>query len=168
MSSKEKTEVRCQMSKDERQKAGRLKVETWGFLFFLLLVGSCHSGTKKAEPASNSDQSGVAEFAFSEEMHNFGSLKAGEVVSYTFVFRNIGTKTLTIDKVDSGCGCTKVNIPDKSIEPGMEGQIEVIYDSSGEVGNQLKTITLFSNTGEKAKQLFIKAQVTNDLIELYS
>ena len=134
----------------------------------VLLIAACHSGVKKAEPANKSDESGVAEFAFSEEMHNFGSLKAGEVVSFTFVFRNIGTKTLTIDKVDSGCACTKVIIPEKSVEPGMEGRIEVIYDSSGETGNQLKTITLFSNTEEKEKQLFIKAQVTNELIELYS
>lgn len=134
----------------------------------VLLIAACHSGAKKTEPANKSDESGVAEFAFSEEMHNFGSLKAGEVVSFTFVFRNIGTKTLIIDKVDSGCGCMKVTIPEKSVEPGMEGRIEVIYDSSGEVGNQLKIITLYSNEEKPERQLFIKAQVSNEIIELNS
>lgn len=139
--------------------------------FFMLMVliwlfSACHSGTQKTKPADQSDESGIAEFAFSEEIHNFGSLKAGEIVSFTFIYRNIGNKILTINKVDSGCGCIKVNIPEESVEPGMEGRIEVIYDSSGDVGNQLKTITLFSNA--KEKQLFIKAQVTNELIELYS
>jgi hypothetical protein len=137
-------------------------------VFCLLLISSCNSGTKKTAPSNEVNESGTAKFVFSEEMHNFGSLKAGEVVSFTFVFRNEGTKTLTITSIDSGCGCTEVKIPNKSIEPGQEGQIEVIYNSAGEVGKQLKTITLFSNAEQPTKQLFIKANVTNGLIELYS
>ncbi|MFA5327049.1 MAG: DUF1573 domain-containing protein [Prolixibacteraceae bacterium] len=132
------------------------------------LIFSCHSGTKKAEPAKSSRESGTAKFVFSEEMHNFGSLKAGEVVSFTFVFRNEGTKTLTITDVDSGCGCTEVNIPEKNVAPGQEGRIEVIYNSAGEVGKQLKTIVLFSNAETAEKRVFIKANVTNEAIEIYS
>lgn len=136
--------------------------------FCLFLIGSCNSGTKKAAPANKTNETGVAKFAFSEEMHNFGALKAGEVVSFTFVFKNEGTKTLIITEVDSGCGCTEVKISNKTIAPGQEGQIEVIYNSAGEVGRQLKTITLFSNADQPKKQLFIKANVTNELIEIYS
>jgi hypothetical protein len=129
---------------------------------------ACNSATKKTSPAEKSDESGVAKFVFSEEIHNFGSLKAGEIVSFTFIFRNEGTKTLTITEVDSGCGCTEVIIPEKNISPGQEGRIEVIYNSAGEVGNQLKTITITSNAEQTKKQLFIKAKVTNELIEIYS
>jgi hypothetical protein len=136
--------------------------------FCLILISSCSSGTKKQVPANQDNETGVAKFVFLEEIHNFGSLKAGEIVSFTFVFRNEGTKTLTITNVDSGCGCTEVKIPNKEIGPGKEGQIEVIYNSAGEVGKQLKTITLFSNAEQKQKQLFIKANVTNELIEIYS
>jgi len=135
---------------------------------FSLLLASCHSGTQKATPTNKSDESGVAKFVFSEEIHNFGSLKAGEVVSFTYVFRNEGTKTLTITGVDSGCGCTEVKIENKNIEPGKEGRIEVIYNSAGEVGRQLKTITLFSNADPAQKQLYLKANVTNEIIELNS
>jgi len=137
-------------------------------LIFGLMLGSCHSGTQKAAPANKSEESGVAKFVFSEEIHNFGSLKAGEIVSFTFIFRNEGTKTLTITGVDSGCGCTEVKIENKTIEPGQEGQIEVIYNSAGEVGRQLKTITLFSNAEPAQKQLYLKANVTNEIIELNS
>lgn len=136
--------------------------------FWLILFVACNSGTKKAAPSNPENESGVAKFVFSEEMHNFGSLKAGEVVSFTFVFRNEGTKTLVIEKVESGCKCTEVVIPDKSIDPGEEGQIEVIYNSAGEVGRQLQTITVFSNADQPEKQLFIKANITNELIEIYS
>ena len=115
-----------------------------------------------------SDESGVAKFVFSEEIHNFGSLKAGEQVAFTFIFRNEGTKTLIITDVDSGCGCTDVKIENKSIGPGQEGRIEVTYNSAGEVGRQLKTITLFSNAETPQKQIFIRANVTNEIIELNS
>jgi len=137
-------------------------------ILFGLIVGSCHPGTQKTAPNNKSDESGVAKFVFSEEIHNFGSLKAGEVVSFTFIFRNEGTKTLTITEVDSGCGCTEVKIENKNIEPGQEGKIEVIYNSAGEVGRQLKTITLFSNAEPAQKHLYLKANVTNEIIELNS
>jgi hypothetical protein len=132
-----------------------------------LLMSSCNSGAKKA-PSDQSMESGVAKFVFSEEMHNFGSLKAGEVVSFTFTFKNEGTKALTIDSIHSGCECTEVKVPDQPIEPGQEGYIEVIYNSAGEVGKQLKTVILFSNAEEAKKQLYIKAKVTNDIIEINS
>jgi len=96
------------------------------FILFVVLLGSCNSGTKKTVPVDQAKTSGTAKFVFSEEIHNFGPLKAGEIVSFTFVFRNEGTKALIISNVDSGCGCTEVKIQNKTIEPGQEGQIEVI------------------------------------------
>ena len=154
--------------KREQETGKKFGLISFTLILFGLMLSSCGSGTQKTTPAVNSEESGVAKFVFSEEIHNFGSLKAGEVVSFTFIFRNEGTKTLIITGVDSGCGCTEVNIANKSIEPGQEGRIEVIYNSSGEVGRQLKTITLFSNAETPQKQLFIKANVTNDIIELNS
>jgi len=146
----------------------RLKLIAFISILLGLLLFSCNSGTKKTVPIGKSDESGVAKFVFSEEIHNFGSLKAGEVVSFTFIFRNEGTKTLQITEVDSGCGCTEVIIPDKSVEPGEEGRIEVIYNSAGEVGKQLKTITITSNAEKAKQQLFIRANVKNEVIEIYS
>jgi len=156
------------MKTSQKSGARSQKLNRVSVILFGLLIVACNSGTKKTSPASKSDETGIAKFVFSEEIHNFGSLKAGEVVSFTFVFRNEGTKTLTITEVDSGCGCTEVIIPNKNISPGQEGRIEVIYDSAGEVGNQLKTITITSNAEQQKKQLFIKAKVTNELIEIYS
>ena len=146
----------------------KLKLAALIFCLSGLLLGSCQSGTQKTTPASKSNESGIAKFVFSEEIHNFGSLKAGEVVSFTFIVRNEGTKTLTITGIDSGCGCTEVKMDNKTIAPGEEGRIEVIYNSAGEVGRQLKTITLFSNAEPTQKQIFIRANVTNEIIELNS
>jgi hypothetical protein len=158
------------MNTSRKSEVGSLKLKRiTGFLFLLgLMVVACHSGSQKTTPSAPSAEAGTAKFVFSEEIHNFGSLKAGEIVSYTFIFRNEGNGTLTISDIDSGCGCTEVNIPVKTIGPGQEGQIEVIYNSAGEVGNQLKTITITTNAEQPKKQLYIKAKVTNELIEIYS
>lgn len=141
-------------------------------IVFLVLFGltldSCNSGTKKEAPVDQSDETGFAKFVVSEEIHNFGSLKAGEVVSFTFVFRNEGTKTLTIDRAETDCGCTETAIPEKNIAPGKEGRIEVIFNSAGEVGKVLKAITITSNAEQAQIQIFIKANVTNEFIEIYS
>jgi len=156
------------MKTGRRKKGKKGKLIRLMIVFLSLLLFSCNSGSKKTVPDNKSDESGVAKFVFSEENHNFGSLKAGEVVSYTFEFKNEGTKTLTITGIDSGCGCTEVNIPNKTIGPGQEGRIEVIYNSAGEVGRQLKTITLISNAEQAKKQLFIRSKVTNEVIEINS
>ena len=156
------------MKTGRREKGKKEELIRLMVVFLCLLLFSCNSGTKKTASDNKSDESGVAKFVFSEENHNFGSLKAGEVVSYTFEFKNEGTKTLTITGIDSGCGCTEVNIPNKTIGPGQEGRIEVIYNSAGEVGRQLKTITLISNAEQTKKQLFIRAKVTNEVIEINS
>jgi len=134
----------------------------------VVLLGSCKTGIKKEASVIQANESGIAGFEFSEEIHNFGSLKAGEVVSYTFVFRNVGTKTLVIDHAEADCACTEVKIPEKNIAPGKEGQIEVIFDSSGEVGNTLKTVIITSNAEKPETKLYIKANITNELIEIYS
>ena len=151
-------------------KVQSLKLAFAATIFILtgFLMSSCNSGSKKSVPADQTTETGVAKFVFSEEIHNFGLLKAGEIVSFTFIFKNGGTKALTITGVDSGCECTEVKIANKTIAPGQEGYIEVIYNSAGEVGKQLKTITLFSDTDEPKKMLFIKANITNELIEIYS
>ena len=154
--------------KKKKRKRKKEKLICLSLILFVLILGSCNSGTQKAAPAGKSAESGFAKLVVSEEFHNFGSLKAGEVVTYTFIFRNEGTKTLQITEVDSGCGCTEVNIPKKSIDPGQEGQIEVIYNSAGEVGKQIKRITITSNAEQAQKQIYIKANVTNDVIKIYS
>ena len=156
------------MKRSSRVQVSGIRLCLSAMVFCLILISSCNSGTKKAVPADQTTESGVAKFVFSEEIHSFGLLKTGEVVSFTFTFRNEGTKALTITSVDSGCECTEVKILNKTIEPGQEGQIEVIYNSAGEVGKQLKIITLYSNADEPKKLLYIKANITNEIIEINS
>jgi len=156
------------MNLRQKAKGRREKAKGAWCILMLVLFWSCHSETSKTGIFEKSDESGVAKFVFQEEIHNFGSLNAGEIVSFTFVFKNDGTKTLNITGIDSGCGCTEVKIESKMVAPHQEGQIEIIYNSAGEVGRQLKAITVFSNAEQPHKQLFIRANVSNEIIKINS
>jgi len=132
------------------------------------MVVSCNQTPKKPTSADQNSTSGKAKFVFSEEIHNFGTLKAGEVVAFTFTFKNEGTQPLIINSADGGCACTEIKLPEQPIEPGKEGYIEVTYNSAGEAGRQLKTIILESNAEPEQKKIYIKADVKNEIIEINS
>lgn len=134
---------------------------------FLVQV-SCNQSNKKENKENKSDNEGYAEFAFLEEIHNFGKLNSGEIVSFTFVFKNTGNKTLKISDTDAGCACNNIVVSNYNVEPGDEAYIEVIYNSAGDIGRQLKTITIISNATKPKVNLYLKADVTNDIIELNS
>jgi hypothetical protein len=134
------------------------------FIVASILV-SCanHAGSIKKEkpqinPPKNLTPSGIV---FIGEMHNFGTLKAGEIVSFSFVFMNSGTIPLAIKKIDTSCGCIRVKFDNKSIKQGEKSAIEVIFNTSGEWGNQLKMINVETSTGER-KELRISAFIENE------
>lgn len=157
------------MKNERKTSVGSRKLKYINLLAIVfLMLAACSSGEKKAQPAKKETGTGVAKFVFSEELHNFGSLTAGEIVAFTFTFKNGGTKSLTIKEIKTSCGCTEVKMPNKPIGPGEEGYLEVIYNSAGETGKQLHTITIFSDADQPKKQLYIRATVKNELIEIYS
>ncbi len=135
------------------------------FIFILLLLFSCENrGSKKSEPIQTKINK-LTEFEFSEEMHNFGSLQSGEIVIYTFEFKNIGNSNLIVNSIDSDCGCIKAEFSQKPVPPGGSGRIEIEFDSSGLWGKQFKSIEIHANT-EKPKQLAIFAEVQNEELEI--
>ena len=98
---------------------------------------------------------------FLRELHNFGTLKAGETVSFSFVFINNSTKPLSIKKVETTCGCLSVKYDKNEIPRGEKSALEVIFNTSGEWGNQLKLIQVETSSGEK-KELRINAYIENE------
>jgi hypothetical protein len=95
-------------------------------------------------------------------MHNFGTLKAGETVSFSFQFRNSGGSSFHLTKVEPTCGCLSVRYNKDSIESQSVSAIEVIFQSAGEWGNQIKTVNVETSGGE-IKTLTIGAYVENEI-----
>ncbi|MGB5264210.1 MAG: DUF1573 domain-containing protein, partial [Lutimonas sp.] len=58
------------------------------------------------------------------------------------------------------CGCTVPEYPKEPILPGNSGTILVKFNSAGKPNQQMKEITLTTNTLNGVEKVFIKAQVT--------
>ena len=133
----------------------------------LAILAGCQSGGKK--PAAQEKNSRLADFVFREEFHNFGSLQAGEIVSYGFCIRNTGTAGLKIENAETDCGCISVDYPKETIAPGDSAFVDILFNSAGEAGKVYKEIVLTTNVPSKKKaKLGIAAKVENELIKMNS
>lgn len=86
---------------------------------------------------------------FEEQLHNFGKIKQGDVVEYTFKFKNIGTEPLKILNARGSCGCTVPSYTKEPIAAGKTGEVFVRFKSAGKRGTQNKTVTLITNSVDK-------------------
>jgi hypothetical protein len=67
---------------------------------------------------------------FNVEKHDFGKLKAGVPVTYSFEIKNISDKPLVVENSWASCGCTT---PKKIVDPIMPGKtatLEVAYNAA--------------------------------------
>jgi hypothetical protein len=97
---------------------------------------------------------------FDRSEHDFGTINEGDVVETTFEFKNTGKKELIIYSAKATCGCTVPEYPKEPILPGESGTIRVKFNSSGKPNNQMKEVTLTTNTFNGVEKVLIKAQVT--------
>ena len=109
--------------------------------------------------SGKSDPDALLVLTFEKDFHDFGNLRSGEKVTYSFKFKNTGKSMLVISSVTTSCGCTVSDYPKQPIKPGDQGTVDVSFDSARRRGIQNKTITVFSNTQPPTTQLSIKAMV---------
>ncbi len=136
-------------------------------LIFIIALFSC--SVKKQNEKTESDSKIIetkqtAQIEFDAEMHDFGKIKSGEILTFSFVFKNTGETDLIICNTETDCGCVHANIPEKTVKPGEKGLVEVEFNSAGLYGKQLKTLEIQSNSKEP-KHLIIFAEVENELFE---
>lgn len=109
--------------------------------------------------SGNNSQAMLPVIEFIQVEHDFGKVIQGEVVSYSFKFKNTGNADLVIANVSASCGCTASDYPRTPVKPGEEGIIEVSFNSSGKQGFQNKELTIAANTQPSNTTLTIKAIV---------
>lgn len=100
----------------------------------------------------------IMEFETTE--HDFGTIKEGDIVEYTYAIKNTGQAPLIIQSAQPSCGCT---VPDFSKDPipvGGTGYVKAKFDSNGKQNIQNKTITVTANTWPKQTVLRFKAMIT--------
>lgn len=150
-------------------------INIFSFVFFALLF-SCQSKTTNPNVPENAIDPQVVEnpisaspggtnsrkapkFKFDFETHDFGTITEGEKVEYSFHFENVGDADLVIRAAQGSCGCTVPEFPKEPIPPGKDGLVKVTFNSEGKEGEQLKTITMISNTVPNTYIISIKANV---------
>ncbi len=128
-----------------------LKISVFITLLFMLISGAF------AQEADG------PEFEFVESKHNFGDIRQDDKVEHIFKFRNSGTKPLIISNIITTCGCTAPSWTKEPILPKDQGEIKVVFDSTGKIGKQNKVITIFSNSVNQKERITITANVIPDL-----
>ncbi|MBC6410053.1 MAG: DUF1573 domain-containing protein [Ekhidna sp.] len=101
-------------------------------------------------------------FSFAEELHDFGTIKDGDVVEHVFGFTNDGEAPLIISDAKATCGCTVPEWPKEPIPIGGSGEVKVRFNSKNKPGNQNKTVTLTANTWPTTHRIRIKANVVKE------
>ena len=94
-----------------------------------------------------------------DSVYNFGTIKEGEKVEYSFRFKNTGSKPLVVTAAHASCGCTVPEKPEKPILPGETGLIKVVFNSKGKSGHQEKNITISSNANPSFPELKLTGEV---------
>ncbi len=135
-------------------------------ILILFIYTGCQTNTTNKNKADKKE--GTAKIELHQDFHNFGNLQAGETVAFSFKIKNSGNASLFIEKVETDCGCIKVEYPEEAIAPGKSDFMEVIFNSAGETGKVYKSITIFSNAENKEIKLAVAASVKNKMINLYS
>ena len=76
---------------------------------------------------------------------DFGRVQQGDTINGTFELRNIGQSTLHLKKIFGNCNCIKVNANTNQVHAGELAQISVRFITDERIGNQEKTVTIFSD-----------------------
>ena len=118
------------------------------------------SPTPAAQTPETKPEGPLPTMEFATTDHDFGTITEGDVVEYTYAFKNAGVAPLIIQGAQGSCGCT---VPDWSKDPipvGGTGFVKAKFDSNGKPNIQNKTVTVTANTWPKQTVLRFKAMVT--------
>lgn len=86
-----------------------------------------------------------------EPEYCFGTLSNTSDVPHTFVLANEGEAPLVIYRVQADCGCTRVRLEDKIIQPGEQIAVQVQLILKGRAGGQHKRVTIESNDPDQPR-----------------
>jgi hypothetical protein len=94
---------------------------------------------------------------FATPVYDFGKVKSGDPVKYTYVFTNTGCGTLEVTHVQPQCGCTTAGEWTRKVDPGQTGLVPIQFNSgnypSGPVTKMITVMSSDSNHPQTVLQL---------------
>ncbi len=101
-------------------------------------------------------QSKAREITWNKTIHDFGTLKKGEIAETCFTCYN-GNDTLQLENVVPSCGCMTPDWRKTPIMPYDSAIIKLVFNTKGNSGKHTKYISVYSNKG--LYELVIKANI---------
>lgn len=90
-----------------------------------------------------------------------------EKVEVSYPVKNVGSQTVKVTSIETGCGCTSAQLSDQRLLPGEKGELKVVFKLEGRVGPQSKVITI--KTDEEANgttQLWLRIDIVSPVVIL--
>lgn len=110
------------------------------------------TGNATQEQTQPKDVNKVLEFKNAE--YNFGKIPYGKPAEYDLTIKNISKDTVTLDRVQVGCGCTTPKYEaGKKIAPGESTNVTLGFNGSSD-GPFTKSVTIFFNDGMQKQVIF--------------
>lgn len=94
-----------------------------------------------------------------DSVFDFGKVAEGEVVEFSYRFKNTGSNPLIVSEAKASCGCTVPEKPEAPVMPGETGFIKAKFNSEGRAGMAHKTVTVSSNASPAFPELLLKGEV---------
>ena len=130
----------------------------------ILLVGTALVGaqpTSAPAAAAAASTNGLGpRIQFATPVYDFGRVRSGEPVKYTYVFTNTGDRMLIINSVQPGCGCTSAGEWTKQVEPGKTGSIPIQFNTMGYGTAVQKMITVACNITSQPPLVYLQLKGT--------
>jgi hypothetical protein len=108
-----------------------------------------------SQSASGDSNEKKTSIVFEQDTFRFGTVEEGERVSHSFSFVNTGKSDLVIVNAYGSCGCTVPEYSKKPVRPGQKGEINVVFDSKGRVGENVKNVTVVANTEPSTNKIYL-------------
>ena len=138
-----------------------MRLRKWvclGAGFLLAVMASPHGAHGAGRRAAPKPPPG--KLVFETTFHDFGKVTEGEIIHYTFGFKNGGKGPVKVVKTKSSCGCTAANTAFRDYAPGESGTLEVTIDTRGKHGIMVKTVEVFlENAAEEKIELTLSAEL---------
>lgn len=94
-----------------------------------------------------------------DSIYDFGKVAEGDVVQYSYRFKNTGPQPLVVTNVSASCGCTVAEKPEAPVLPGEIGFIKVKFNSEHRPGSAHKVVTVTSNANPPFAELVLRGDV---------
>jgi hypothetical protein len=94
-----------------------------------------------------------------DDYFNFGYTPQNSTLVYRFWFKSVGTDTVVINDIKTGCSCAVMPLEKDRIAPGDSMRVGFFWDIKKNLGPTGRTVRVFTNAAQDPLRLHLDAEV---------